>query len=242
MRKVLLILVIALMLLPIVNAAQDVQYTEETAPTLEILFLKQDVFKAGTNLVFGFHVFNLTGFIVDNTTVECELHVYNQTGAHVISEKNISFSVADTEWEYEINDSTFLEAGEYSYFVQCNDSDNAGFASAGFDITDQGVNLQQSEFVMVGIFIIAFLFMSMAFKLDSGILKTLFFFLAMLSITIGSYVLTVLTSYVQVKGAADILYIISATVTIFTFIFTIIMLIYKFLIGKDVEGRREQEE
>ena len=124
--------------------------------------------KLGQNFTANFHVFNLSdGKPLSNTSINCELHVYNQLGTHILKNTKLPFSNTDNEWEVYMSEGNFSQIGLYSWIVYCNSSVYGGFRSATFEITHNGFdNTPKTEaglpvlifmlFIIIGLFVLGF--------------------------------------------------------------------------------------
>jgi len=104
---------------------------------LNIIYPKNPAIPQGLGGDLHIHVFNSTGTAMTNTTVEfCTVHIYNNTGNHIL-EQNMTFE--DVEWELSVNSSLTSNTGNFPYLIWCSGSDESGFASGTFVITDDGL-------------------------------------------------------------------------------------------------------
>lgn len=90
---------------------------------------------------FNIHLFNASnGVPIDNTSVICVLHIYNQSGDHVfgsIMSHDLSTEhFVSNEWVSRLNSSVFKSRGEYNSVVQCNSSTNnrGGYSKQNFGV------------------------------------------------------------------------------------------------------------
>lgn len=237
--KKLLIFVMLLLLLPVVSA-QGQQRSSINDPGLEVSSPLLEYVKEYTPLTFNFHVYNATGFLVNNATVQCEFHLYNSSNAHIIDTTNISFSGND--FEYIVNSST-LTRGEWSFLVTCNDSNVAGFSSSSFLVTKNGFELQDNEFgwVILVVMSVAALFAWLSTKIDSKALSFLFLFTSLILGVVALNVAVAEVSYFVVEDSASLAYLVVMSITVFTFMYSIIMFIYESLTSKNMEVRQEEQ-
>jgi len=97
--------------------------------------------KLNQNFTANFHVFNLSdGKPLSNASINCELHVYDQSGNHILKNPKLPFSTADNEWEVYMSNGNFSQTGIYSWIIYCNSSSYGGFRSETFKITNDGFN------------------------------------------------------------------------------------------------------
>lgn len=126
MKKCVLFLILAITVLATVTAAPPFT-TQTTTGTgvLTIEYPKTTTYVYDT-IKLNFHVFNSTGFPLDNTTVTCLFHMYNDSGAHVLEISTVVYH--DKDFEVTIQKQNLSYGNEYSYIIQCEDGE-AGFAS-----------------------------------------------------------------------------------------------------------------
>ena len=101
-------------------------FQEGTANEGMILeYPKYDIIKNSQNFTLHTHVIYTTnGTIVDNTSTQCRLDLYNKNGQHILKE-NMGYE--DIEFELYIGESNFTRNGEYAYIIQCNSTAAGGF-------------------------------------------------------------------------------------------------------------------
>jgi len=107
------------------------------------------------------HVFNETdGVLLTNETTSCLLHLYNESGSHIVEIEQIGFDSNNNDFDALIGGGNFSDLGFVSYIIQCNHSNNYGGAVSGvFEITATGTEQQDFLgvyilFAGVGIFFI----------------------------------------------------------------------------------------
>ena len=239
MKKLVLVLMLFL-LLPIVIAVQpSVQYTDSDEE-LVIQYPKQYFTRGDAPFTFEFHVYNETGFIVDNTTVACSFHLYNSTGEHIISADNITYDLTNKEFKYEMLATEASGPGYYSYLVQCNDSSQAGFLSVDMKMTNDGDTDEKNDFIAVVLVLLgcAALFIWMAFSVDSKPLSLLYFLIGEIFMVVALHVGIVAANDSGIIAALDLGYMIGWIVVGFTLVFTIITFVYELI----VKNKSTEEE
>jgi hypothetical protein len=135
-NKTVLIFVFFLLLLSSVTIAVQPVVVVESSPvgTLDVSIAPNFYYKVGESFKISVHVYNSSGFILENDTTSCCIHIFNRTG-EIISSK-MSNSVTCPDFEYEIN-STVLSVGAYSMLIYCNGTE-AGFTNSQFYVTTTG--------------------------------------------------------------------------------------------------------
>jgi len=92
-------------------------------------------FKLGIMAELNFHVFNKSnGFLLDNSTVGCEVHVFNSSG-HIIMEETAS----SKNHVFTLN-KTMSKSQSYGWTLHCNNSYAGGYVSDSFIVTDTGLD------------------------------------------------------------------------------------------------------
>jgi|ETNvirnome_2_300_1030623.scaffolds.fasta_scaffold00142_42 hypothetical protein len=98
--------------------------------------------KQNRSFEFNFHVVNESnGFLMRQPTVSCEFNLYNQTGGHIVVNKNLDFFEDEGDYEIIIDAGNFTSLGDYAYITHCNDSRIGGFVAAPLVITKDGNSL-----------------------------------------------------------------------------------------------------
>lgn len=109
-----------------------------------------DVLKVNQSFDFNFHIFNATdGMPLDNSTIQCYFHLYNQTGKHIYyqlakHDLNSEHLVAN-EWSIDVTASNLTNNGMYSYIIQCNNSLIGGNSENSFVVTPTGEPLNEIQ-------------------------------------------------------------------------------------------------
>lgn len=144
MKRVLVFfLLMSILILPGVIAAPPFQ--EAAAATgLDVRFPPLMTFAANSTVTGHTHVYNRsTGLPVTNETTQCFLHLYNETGSHLV-EQEMEFSSNGQEWQQIILGGNLSEPGERSFIIWCNASLQGGFVSGAIDITESGDLLSEA--------------------------------------------------------------------------------------------------
>lgn len=137
LKGVYILACIFLLALPLSIAVKPTTTTATLAPTGLVIRIPPFEYVPYANVTANFHVYNSSFFILDNTTTSCDLHVYNQTGGHIINNKTLPFEVEEGEFYYKMDKSLFMVNKEYGYIVYCNNTNEAGFISGSFVVTDR---------------------------------------------------------------------------------------------------------
>lgn len=107
----------------------------DSSGTLTILFPKNENFEEDGVIDLHFHVFNSTGFVVDNTSTRCWIHVYDDFNNHVLKEE----LVYNNEFDFEAGNVDVSSAGLYPYNMWCNSTfGEGGFVGGFFVVTAEG--------------------------------------------------------------------------------------------------------
>lgn len=134
----------------------DVQ-TSNCANCLNILYPKILYYENGKDFILNFHVLNATGSILDNTTTECILHFYDNTGVHLFRNELLYFN---GDFYYNMSGTLIQDNGEYAYNVWCTNSQVGGFTSGEIIVTTSGNENEDNYLEIAGIlmFVICFMF------------------------------------------------------------------------------------
>lgn len=173
-KKFFLFLIVLIALSSFVFA--DKTYQVNTNGGLSIIYSKDEIFKADTNLSLHYHVFNSSNYLLANTQYNCTAHILNENQIHVY-EGNLINNGNNIDKLVNI-DGKNLSIGFYTVNLWCNSSSQAGFLSNYFYITQDGLeDNTDSKFTFVllfGILLVISFLLILAFKLDEvhKILKT----------------------------------------------------------------------
>ena len=191
MKKTILFLFTFLLLIPLVDAAKVSQTFVGGADGLEIRVPQAEFVEQNVAGQLNLHVFNKSdGLLVDNTTTECFLHLFNKTGHHIIEDK-LEFDDEDNDFFIDINAANFSQLGFHSFIVQCNNSRFGGFVSGSIEVTEDGTEETIADVIkimaaLLGVLILVATFIILAFNLgeEHYLLKLFFMFMAIITITV----------------------------------------------------------
>lgn len=141
-----------------------IQYTTAENQSLSIVYPQQEYYKAGENITLNFHVYNSSKILVTNESANCTLHIYGDTGEHIVS-TNLSYDADDADFYYVIDKSQTERIGRYPYLINCvNTIDEGGFLSTYFSTTQSGSTSTIQESIIYSILIV---FVTILFCLTS---------------------------------------------------------------------------
>jgi len=136
-NKGLILFVFLILIVPAVLAQQPAPFQESELPTqLEIAVPKVEYIPESSVFDFHIHTFNSSGHIQSNSTTDCYIHIYNLTGNHILEEEML-FDSNNMDFYYELNTSFSSELGYLPYIVQCNNTDEGGYASGDIPINNR---------------------------------------------------------------------------------------------------------
>lgn len=127
-----------LLLMSLVVFAQPPFQESTSADELTVIFPKGEAVKKDRTGIIHFHVFNSTGYLVPADETTCNIHIYNPSDVHVL-QSNLTANVNNIDLEVNINATVTGETGVYSFIVWCNSTNEAGFISGFFAVTNSGV-------------------------------------------------------------------------------------------------------
>lgn len=138
MKRIIFIISILLFInLIAAQAVRDVQLNTEDLG-LDISYPKYTTLQQGQFFNFHIHVFNKTnGVMMKYPQVSCLIHLYNQTGNHII-EAPMEWDSNNVDFYLKIMGNNFTKIGVYPIIVQCNTSTLGGFDSYALDVTNSG--------------------------------------------------------------------------------------------------------
>ena len=135
--------------------------TTQSGGNLFVEYPKISYFIQNRDIKLHYHVYNSTGYLVtgnDTNPTACNLHLYDNTGAHIV-EEYLTMDSNGMDFKYDFSDTE--RVGEYTAVVGCNNSKEAGFLSYEFEVTPTGtVFSEYITFAIIGgYFIIMFIFL-----------------------------------------------------------------------------------
>lgn len=151
---------------------------------VEIIFPGFDYYPYGHDITIHFHAHNgSNGVILTNLTTECELHLYNNSGNHIVT-ADMWFDASDNDFELVIGAGNFSDDTNYQAVAYCNHSKpRGGSARFGFVIntelrsdipTDNTSGLAITVFILfavIGLFVIPLVIEKLS---DNHILNLIF--------------------------------------------------------------------
>lgn len=157
-KKVILSFFMAIFLFSIASAA--IVQTTQGADTLFIEYQKFDYFKIGEPFQVNAHVYNQTGYILTNETVNCSFHAYNSNGSHAIDAPML-YDEGGEDFYLDIPGEAFT-GGKASWIISCMNGAYGGFASGKAIVTTTGFELSTAQSIL---YVISFMFLMVIFLL-----------------------------------------------------------------------------
>ena len=148
-KKLLLIMVSFLLILPLVSAVKSPDYysfVETGYGELGIVYPQSLVFKQGQNAVFSFDVTNESDFHVNPevTPVNCSFASVSNVGEIQVIQTPHYNNTLDY-WQVFFNGSDTKDEGTYGWYLNCNTSIFAGWASYILFVTPTGLAHQNLD-------------------------------------------------------------------------------------------------
>jgi len=150
MKKLIIFLFLFMVLSSFAIAIPPVQSLSDSTEALQIEYPKIEYGMVNTPLTWNLHIFNSSGIPIGNTSTQCQLHIYNNTGGHIIKATNIPFNADEKEWYF---NTQINNTGAYSFLAFCNNSNKGGFISSAFFINDYGTVEKELGGVALGVII-----------------------------------------------------------------------------------------
>ena len=125
-----------------------------------------ETINANTLFEISAHVYNTTGYLVDNSSTSCKFHFFNITGHHTIDEYMLYDAVGE-DFYFDIS-ARNMSVGFYNILIYCNGTE-AGFFEEEIEVTlnanpNPPLNLLAG---ILGVGIIVFILFYFGFSLDS---------------------------------------------------------------------------
>lgn len=134
--KICIAIYIFIMLFSFTSAANPFVQTGN-AQTLYIAYSPFGELKQNTPFDFEIHVSNNTAMKTNQTT-SCFAHLYQSDGAHMGS-GFLSYNTIFFDWNISFSAGNTTQLGPEAFYIQCNSSDEIGFASGTVSITGTGI-------------------------------------------------------------------------------------------------------
>jgi hypothetical protein len=222
--------------------------TETQAGTngIYIEYPQIDYYSLGDGIDLSFHIFNSTGFQLNDTGTVCQVHIYGHDGKHIINAPAIN---AADDFIITLGSNVTGTAGIYPLLVYCSNSKEAGFISTTFEIQIAApVENSVGGFPLAALILVPVLFGIMlligGFLLDDDhkVLKIGLFLISYLTVFISLWFGgTVVAQYYGFSSLQDA---IGTTVWVVGIIFTVIVayfLIYAIVIGITLTAQKKHE-
>lgn len=176
MKKLVMLLFCIILLVPLALAVPPsdiIIFSPDNG--LEVQTPLIEYHKQNTDLHLRFHVFNSSdGVLKDNTTVSCEIHIYNTSNKCPVNVESMETGVNGHCFKIDVDRNNFTELGHYYYFINCNNSLYGGFSAASFEVTDSGAaddNLDTSSGNAIGLFLLFITIMLFVFPIIKDFTK-----------------------------------------------------------------------
>lgn len=180
-------------IIPLVNAASP--FVSQSANGCEIVPILRDSLKINQDFTLSFHILNKTnGYPLSNSSVQCVLHLYNQTGDHsyyeIVKNDPASERLVSNDFVSRISGGNFSSIGTYSWMIQCNGTAAVGgcvdkglfiVTNSGHIVSDGQGSITFSS-ILVLLFTCAFL-VSIGFSFKGIAGKIIFFGIASMILT-----------------------------------------------------------
>ena len=146
-----------------ISAAQPT-FTSTNPTGCEISPIIRDTLTAGQSFDFNFHITNKSdGQALNSTYLTCVIHLYNQTGGHILgvimANDPYSEHYVINEWAYRANQNNFTKSGMYAWWVGCNGTIVKGCQDKGSftveDATVKGAGNPNFFWLMLAICVLA---------------------------------------------------------------------------------------
>lgn len=144
MRVLMVLLAFVMLLVTVSGAVAQPQFPpfqeSSGADVLTLLFPKIDRYALDSNVTLHFYVFNGSGLLLDNDSVSCYIHLYNELDGHLRKEQMFFDGI-----DFELRNTNTSHAGYYPYNAWCNDSVVGGFATGAYWVSAGGAKEQGSS-------------------------------------------------------------------------------------------------
>lgn len=133
------IILVAVMIIIMSNNVLSAAPFQLSNNELQIEYPKYDTIKLNDNHKFHVHVINSTT-AKTNLTTSCIINLNNQTGFESSPTSPVMiYESSGKGFSYTFNKNNFSTIGVYSFIIQCNSSNEVGFASGQLLVTPNGL-------------------------------------------------------------------------------------------------------
>lgn len=106
------------------------------------------------------HVSNISnGLWINNSLINCKLHLYNSTGEHTFESGVLNKNVNWFDFDIFISKGNFTDAGEHAFYIFCYSADFGGEAKGTFIVNGAGEELTTGRAILNLGFIVLMLFL-----------------------------------------------------------------------------------
>ncbi len=197
-KKIFILFLFCILLIGIVSVSVSaVKPTQQGADVFlqgyDIEFTGISVYKNGEYIEFTSHVYNISdGLELDGSTTVCKFDLLDNRGSHILNEVEMTYVVADSDWELNVTGGNFTRNGEYCHLIHCNSTDFGGFEESCFLVNNYGLELTEAENSLFkgGMFLLViFLVGSLVclYKFEHYIAKFVFYWISHLLIILISF-------------------------------------------------------
>lgn len=147
-EKIIIIIAVILLIIPIVLTAPPNPLVQTTDLGLNIDYPKNQFFYFNETITLQFHILNSTGHLVTKPATTCLLHIFNNTGGHILD--NMSLNMEDNPFPVDFSIEVgriFPREGFYPYLISCNNSAEGGFVSTGITLSKTGEITKETEII-----------------------------------------------------------------------------------------------
>lgn len=246
MKKIILILCIAVFLISIVSAAKPLT-SIPLSQGLQISYISPYYIQQNTNLSIRFWVYNLTdGGLLTNKTVNCTYNLLNDTGRNVLKFEspassgiafgNLGPGACTNCYNLEISAKNFSSIGYYSWQIRCQGINIGGYINGDYLVLTNKYsqeilmtsNTDQPVYVLMFVCLIfLLLYMNTTDKYFKYFWFAVFFLFLVITISMASIIIYNDNTFDQVKNIYDTL-----TAVAFYSLWLVFGLLFFFLVWK----------
>lgn len=136
--KIFIFLIFSLFLISFASAIPPVQTNTNSENGLQVFYPAIEFVPINAAFSLHIHVSNLSnGFPLQNTDIDCHLHLYNSSGSHTYTN---GMEKDGNGWDHEVSLSSgnFSDLGQHAFYIWCNNSYLGGEAKGTFIVTPTG--------------------------------------------------------------------------------------------------------
>ena len=227
--KILLVLLL-IATLTTVSAEKVTQTNINPNEGLTVFYPKFEVVQQNSTFKLHLHVANIsTGLTLNNTKVDCFLHLYNLTGDHTLESGVLGKDSNGWDHELTISSGNFTAIGIHAFYIWCNATNIGGEASGTFIVSIGGEEMTSGRSILLlGLILLIFVsscfFLYLSMQMGEVGFKIFFLLMAMIFL-LASFI----TTYIIFLEGSIMVKVNVVTLTLSTILGMVLFIIFIYI-------------